>query len=68
MFKNCYLNSTGIIIFILFLGTFFITGNVFSQEDPLLKARKLYQQGYYDDSITTLKIYIRKFNNFLLRR
>jgi len=55
MIQGTVLRKIGIFTLILFCWFFLTQSFSFGQEeDALLKARKLYQQGYYDDAITLL--------------
>jgi tetratricopeptide (TPR) repeat protein len=61
MFEKIELKKIGILTLVLFGWFCILPSFAFPQEeDALVKARRLYEQGYYDDAITLLNDYINK--------
>lgn len=66
MIHGKLLRRAGIFTLVLFCWFYLIPNFSFAQEeDELLRARKLYQQGYYDDAITLLNQCINKLKSIV---
>ena len=69
MFEARSLKKVGMFILILFCWFYLSPSFNFAQEeDELLQARKLYQEGYYDDAITLLNECIHKLKSITAQK
>lgn len=69
MIQGPVLRKIGMITLVLFCWFFLTQSFGFAQEeDALLKARKLYQQGYYDDAITLLVETINQLKSIVAQK
>ena len=66
MFQGKLLRRAGIFTLVLFCWFYLAPNFSYAQEeDDLLRARKLYQEGYYDDAITLLNQCINKLKSIV---
>ena len=69
MIQGTVLRKIGIFTLVVFCWFFLSQSFAFGQEeDALLKARKLYQQGYYDDAITLLVETINQLKSIVAQK